>query len=946
MDGAAGMEGAAGSGGSTGGAAGQGGSTGVGQECTPDDGCDDGELCRNGFCTPPLVLTAEVELSPVEAGELGRVSFVVSNASETNAAEDVAVTVPIPEGTSSLFANRLSAGGQCTSPTFCGFGESVSWAMGTMAPGQSRRVWLSPSALEEAEGTTLEFEATATSTNGLAANQIARLGVVSGRLVDVRVETSRSPVTPGSALTYTVYYGNRSGALMDGVTLELDVGTRAEVLDSGGGTESRGRITWDLGRLEKDEGGTRHATVDVVVPDGLQAEGSATLRNERAMEGDTATADANVAVEMAPLVAAVEVTPDPAGPQALTYVAVTVANPSNGSAADNVRIEVQVPSGADFVSRDRSSPGATCDGSPFCGAGRNLSWDVGTLEPGDSRVVWLQPFIDFSAPRGSLVRFQADVRAGAPTRADGVDETPTIAGGTVLVADPVVSLSAIESADPVEGGEALSYVLHYGNPTGVSALDAELVFVPPEQSVVIEADGGQTEDGRVVWGIGSLDPAGVLGPAEGGARRVKVRVDDAAEAVLRAETSIRTAGLPSGAARARPVTAVGPSTLRATVEANPDPNTDGELGVVSFTVSNPSSTTIADGVELRAIVPDGVAPITSNLTSFGGTCESGSTCQLGHAVSWQIGQLRPGESRVVSFEPVVDSSTAPGAVLHYRADVRVNAALDEAESETVLAAAAALARERALDLRVVESQNPIGAGDSLTYTLYYSNRSIDNVENAILRFRSDPRTAVTGPGGGTVDGGEVTWMLGQLVPGASGSRQVGVSSSSANGEQLEAIARLFDGDDELEETRATVVTPVENDTLVTRLIADAGSAAQETQFRVAAVVTNGSAVDTESDVVVEIQLPDGIELMDAGDIAPGGTCSRAGPLCGRGDTLSFVVPSLGPLESTGQDLIWFEPTVDDQQVPGFLMYVEAQTIVGTIPRNVAGTAVAVEAAPP
>src|SRR2546427_7424079 len=83
-----------------------------------------------------------------------------------------------------------------------------------------------------------------------------------------------------------------------------------------------------------------------------------------------------------------------------------------------------------------------------------------------------------------------------------------------------------------------------------------------------------------------------------------------------------------------------------------------------------------------------------------------------------------------------------------------------------------------------DSPDPVAAGGSLTYTLSYSNTGNANATGVVLTDTVPANTTfVSASAGGTFASGVVTWSVGNLAAGASGSVQmvVRVASPLANG---------------------------------------------------------------------------------------------------------------------------------------------------------------------
>src|SRR5207247_1616696 len=82
-----------------------------------------------------------------------------------------------------------------------------------------------------------------------------------------------------------------------------------------------------------------------------------------------------------------------------------------------------------------------------------------------------------------------------------------------------------------------------------------------------------------------------------------------------------------------------------------------------------------------------------------------------------------------------------------------------------------------------DAPDPVAAGANLTYTLSYTNTGNANATAILLTDTIPANTAFVSAGSGTLSGSVVTWSIGSLAAGASGTVQlvVRVASPLANG---------------------------------------------------------------------------------------------------------------------------------------------------------------------
>ncbi|MBW2189816.1 MAG: hypothetical protein JRG93_09550, partial [Deltaproteobacteria bacterium] len=615
---------------------------------------------------------------------------------------------------------------------------------------------------------------------------------------------------------------------------------------------------------------------------------------------------------------------------ALFGVSVTVTNPTETETVNEVNVEIDLPTGIARLFGAQVSTGGICT-STNCVGGQNINWAVGSLGPGESRVVSIEASAA-AGLAGSSLTFDARVTASNANSANAQATADVTAARTF-------NLRMVENANPVGSGQSLTYTLHYANGSNSTINNVELTLTTPTaDTTVTDAGGGSESGGVITWDLGTLNPG------EGGTQQAIVTVDAAVGEQVRTQAVIFDTDDPLDQTRATVQTPVGESPLVAFLEVNQDPARQNELGNLSVTVTNPSTLDTRNEVTVQLHLPQGIARLFAPQISTGGICTS-TSCVGGQDINWAVGSLGPGESRVVSIEPTVLGGVENGALIDYEVDVRVNSATAVQQTAVLAGGVAAVRGDRTFNLRVVENANPVGSGQSLTYTLHYANGSdstINNVELTLTTPTAD--TTVTNSGGGSESGGVITWDLGTLNPGEGGTQQAVVTVDAAVGEQVRTHAVIFDTDDSLDQTRATVQTPVGESTLTTTLLSTADSVPAGQGFTITVTVQNVSATVTENEVVAQLQLSPGIARVFGADISGGGACSSTN--CVAGQTITWDVGSLTPGQSTAMDLeVDFTVAGVD---PGFILYFESETTVGDSPpepRVVAATTVAVEPAP-
>jgi len=146
------------------------------------------------------------------------------------------------------------------------------------------------------------------------------------------------------------------------------------------------------------------------------------------------------------------------------------------------------------------------------------------------------------------------------------------------------------------------------------------------------------------------------------------------------------------------------------------------------------------------------------------SCTGGGS-HHGRVVTWSPGTIPPGDSGSVTLTVTVDSPLPNGTLIHNRAHVTCAQGAGSSASEVTTVRSAP---QWSLDLS--DSPDPVDAGDPLTYTIQYHNTGTDAAAGVAI-VDSIPVYASywSQTGGGTFDGHCVTWMIGTVGAGASGS---------------------------------------------------------------------------------------------------------------------------------------------------------------------------------
>jgi uncharacterized repeat protein (TIGR01451 family) len=496
----------------------------------------------------------------------------------------------------------------------------------------------------------------------------------------------------------------------------------------------------------------------------------------------TATASLTPTPTTRPPVLAVQVNPDRIAPGETAVIGLTVTNdgvaPLNG-----VTLRAVLPaSGIAGVDRGSISDGGSCNGFS-CAAGQQVTWTIGTLAPGAGRSVNL-PLTVITGQNAPADLTELNIAASATA----IGAAATNAQATIVVdRGRNLTLAIDADRDPVAPDAELRYRFTVGN-RGVTALtDATLsIPIPPGTSFVSASDGAMPDGGLIEW------PLGDLAAGASGVRELVVHVDAVAGQAIAADASLTAGG---GTTQAQHLARVGAAPpLSASLAAGPDPIGPGEALLVSFTLTNRGLTPLA-GVQAALRVPAGVAGIETAAASDA-VCNQGVSfgCDPLERARWTVGDLAPGEGVTYSLPATVltgQGAPAPGTLLGIEADAFAS---DGTEAEA--RRSVAIRANRALEVELDATPQPISANGLLRYVISFGNRGVTPLASGHLTIPIPAGTVFESATEGiTPVGGAVSWPLGDLAAGSGGVRElfVRVEGDAAAGAPIHAAATLTAG---------------------------------------------------------------------------------------------------------------------------------------------------------
>ena len=660
-DAAAGATGAAGSAGGSAGAAG--GAAGAGGGGTAGAGGAAG-----GFQPPaaPLMFDVSTNVDPVIPGGRVRYTIKVGNVS-THAVDAVTVSLLLPTGLQFQYTmdsqpNSSSCGGSAT----CSANGQATWALGTLAAGESRTIHLNALALQDVgdgESITTSFKLSATSFNTVSFDKTVQVRSQSSS--QLATGTATYPLTAGQRFTLDLDLGQLGMVPLANATLEATFApglTVASISDGGAQAAPGGPVDWTIGGV--GVGAALHRQVDVTVdanvPAGALLKTRATLAYDGGLAVDAA-AEYTVAVVAAPSPLAMSVTakPSPAVPGGQIAYRITIGNLGT-RAIDDISVFFPVPAGLSFqYTQDAQPNSSSCGGSATCAGDYFESfWTVGTLAAGASTSIDINASVLANVVgNGNLIRAWFQLTAtGAPE----LETTRTVQ----IFDSPGAELALTTTANPVTNAQAFIYNVDVGQIGATALTTAQLrAHLPAGLTLGTISDGGAKDaaSGDVVWTIGGIAVGATLH------RTIAVTGDGTAVpgAILHASASLTYDG---GAAvdnlvgyDVSVVAATQPVTL--TVSANPTPAVPGARDLYTATLTNTSARAI-DGVGVYLRVPVGLSfQYVDDADPNSSSCGGSAICAAGGEAFWTLGTLAAGASQMITVNPQVLNTLLAGSLI-------------------------------------------------------------------------------------------------------------------------------------------------------------------------------------------------------------------------------------------------------------------------------------------
>gem|GEM_PF-443391 len=533
------------------------------------------------------------------------------------------------------------------------------------------------------------------------------------------------PVDVSANVTYTLAYQNTGTAPALNVVLQDTIPPGATFVSAtGGGTESGGTVTWNLGTVNNGASGSVTATVTAPATTG-------TLTNTANISGSNA---ARVQATESVTVVGPDLKLTKTGPAGVAVngsITFTLAYRNAGSgSASGVTLVDTIPAGTTVTNPDGGTE-----------SGNTVTWNLGTLAAGASGTKTLTLTAPgtagnitntaaLSATGVAGVNASAGVYVTTCTQASQACLNKGFLPGAILVNSATSTLTF----DLVNGTDAAARTVSF-----TDQLPAGLVLAAAPTA---SQCNGATVTGTA--GAATLTVSGAnLGPGNQSCS-ITATVRGATSGAKINDRTRFTSATNVDVSAAQATVVVTQPVLNLTKTAAPSSVLVNELITYNLVYQNSGNGT-ATNPQLVDTLPAGATYISS---SPAGTVGSGQ-------ISWNLSDLKAGDKGSVSL-----TLRAPGAPTTLANTATLTAANATAASDS---ASVNVFGEPAFTLTLTDAPDPIKAGAELYYTLRLTNTGTIAATGSILRLPvPGDTTFVSATGGGLLSGSDIVWDLGTL----------------------------------------------------------------------------------------------------------------------------------------------------------------------------------------
>lgn len=375
---------------------------------------------------PPLAFEVSAVPSPAATGNLSYYTATIANQS-LRAVDNVALIYRVPRELQHGAAEAQPDSSACGN-WVCTVNEVATFDLGTLAAGTSQTVSIQSTLVPSAAGNgsliTGQFALRATGVHPI--HLYPTVPVNGAAAADLEFGVDFDPVVAGQSLTYNLDVGQIGAASLANtqLTASLPAGVTVTSISDGGTESPPGTVSWNLGAIAI--AGSTHRSVTATVGSALAPatllKARATLTYDGGAELDASSAFVSSVIPAPlPLSVTVDATPNPVTIGGRALYTTTITNTSAG-AVDGISLLLRVPTGLQFDATTHADPDSSACGNWVCTASEEAVWTIGSLAPGASQIVTVNPLFT-GIPGGSVVTTNARLTAANLTATINLQKT-------------------------------------------------------------------------------------------------------------------------------------------------------------------------------------------------------------------------------------------------------------------------------------------------------------------------------------------------------------------------------------------------------------------------------------------------------------------------------------------------------------------------------------------
>ncbi|MCP4544681.1 MAG: DUF11 domain-containing protein, partial [Chloroflexi bacterium] len=525
--------------------------------------------------------------------------------------------------------------------------------------------------------------------------------------ITLNIAESSNPVQAGDSLTYTLQYRNDGNADATQVVVTATLDTNVS-FDRAWPTPTVGADNvwyWEVGEIA-GEGGEGEivvrTTVTTPLPNGKQLNLAAQLEYaEREPPVEPIQDTVQTTVASAPILPIRKSANAPIVDAGgfLTYT-IVYSNTGNEIAHNVVITDVLDPN----TIYDSASPSPTVRISDTL-----VYWNIGNLTTTVSGQITLRVRVNSPLPNNSILANTTWIDS------DQTNPSSTVENTTIR-SEPILHITKSGTPNPVNAGDILTYTFVYsntGNEIAHTVVITDILDANVSYHSAFPTPSGGTVQNAPYWNVGDV-PLSTPGQIT-----LRVLVDSPLpnNTILTNTVFIGSDQTVPQSAQASTLVKSAPI-LHLEKFGSPDPVPAGDTLIYTLIYSNVGNE-IAHGVVLTDILDDYTIYDSASLTPTSGTVQN--------TPYWVIGNVRPNDPRQIDLYVTVTLPLTNGTIITNTAFLDSDQTTPISTTKTTI-----ITSNPILSLTKDDSVSVVGAGDTLTYTITYTNTGNENEYGIVI----------------------------------------------------------------------------------------------------------------------------------------------------------------------------------------------------------------------